>query len=91
MAIYADNDTLRRYGLAWLIGEPELESEAVSRWRRVLAVEPAEPVDPTAEIIAAVTAEPFDPARYAAQRQALGLGQLGTDHQGHAHLDRWSR
>jgi hypothetical protein len=88
----ATDEQLAAWGLDRLIARPPApETEAVTRWRRVLAVEPAEPVDPTAEIIAAVAAEPFDLARHTAQRQALGLGQLGTDHQGHAHLDRWSR
>ena len=87
----ATDEQLRAWGLDRLIDRPSPESEAVTRWRRVLAGEPAEPVDPTAGIIAAVAAEPFDPARYAGQRQALGLDRAGTDGQGHAHLDRWSR
>ena len=87
----ASDEQLREWGLERLIDRPEPESVAVTKWRRILAIEPAEPVDPTAVVLAAVAAEPYDPARYAGQRQALGLGQLGTDGQGHAHLDRWSR
>lgn len=87
----ATDEQLRAWGLDHLIDRPVPETEAVTRWRRVLAVEPAAPVDPTAEIIAAAASEPYDPARYAAQRQALGLDQLGQDGQGRAHLDRWSR
>lgn len=87
----ATDEQLRAWGLDRLIDAPVPETEAVIRWRRILAVEPAEPVDLTAGILAAVAAEPFDPARYAAQRQALGLDRAGTYGQGHAYLDRRSR
>jgi hypothetical protein len=87
----ATDEQLRAWGLSRLIDQPEPETEAVTRWRRVLAGEPAAPADANAVVLAAVAAEPYDPARYAGQRQALGLDRAGTDGQGHAHLDRWSR
>jgi hypothetical protein len=87
----ATDEQLRAWGLDRLIDRPEPEPEGIARWRRYLTPEPAAPADATAEILAAVASESYDPARYAGQRQALGLDQLGQDGQDRAHLDRWSR
>jgi hypothetical protein len=87
----ATDDQLREWGLERLIGRPGPEPEAVTRWRKYLAPEPAAPADPRAEALAQVAANPFDLSGYAEQRQALGLDQLGQDGQDRGHLDRWSR
>jgi hypothetical protein len=87
----ASDEQLRAWGLERLIDEPAPETEAVRRWRQVLAVEPAASADPRAEALAQLTANPYGLDGYAEQRRALGLAQAGTDGQVHARLDRWSR
>lgn len=88
----ATDQQLHEWGLERLIDRPQPETEAVIRWRRVLAGEPAAPADPRAEALAQLAANPqLDMAAYAELRQQAGLVEAGSDGQHHAQISRWSR
>ena len=87
----ATDEQLRSWGLDRLIDEPASETEAVTRWRRLLAdVRPAPP-DPRSEALAELAADPhLGMGTYAELREQV-LAGAGTDGQYHASLSRWSR